>query len=161
MKLLAQESEGKALGKGKPQPSWFPLRLYLVKPSGMSVQKAFFSPALFPCFFPGCKASGMAALSAGSIVASPHSGHCSFRLISPPMRFPPLAVIGGSSAGPEAQPRQANHPRSSPQQREPNRFYKFCLIRYCGSRVLSTLVGPGVKPQRFPLLYFRPLQHGC
>ena len=24
-------------------------------------------------------------------------GHCSFRLISPPMKYPPLAVIGGSS----------------------------------------------------------------
>ena len=24
-------------------------------------------------------------------------GHCLFRLISPPMRFPPQAVIGGSS----------------------------------------------------------------
>ena len=27
-------------------------------------------------------------------------GHCSFRLISPPMRFPPQAVIGGSSLDP-------------------------------------------------------------
>ena len=51
--------------------------------------------------FTGCFASGKATLSAGSIVASPHSGHCSFRLISPPMKFPPQAVIGGSS-GPEA-----------------------------------------------------------
>ena len=42
--------------------------------------------------------------------------------------------VGGFAAGPEAQRRQANRPRSSPQQREPNRFYKFCLIRYCGSR---------------------------
>ena len=27
-------------------------------------------------------------------------GHCSFRLISPPMKFPPQAVIGGSSLDP-------------------------------------------------------------
>ena len=59
------------------------------------------SPGHFSQTFPGCFASGMATLSAGSIVASPHSGHCSFRLISPPMKFPPQAVIGGSS-GPEA-----------------------------------------------------------
>ena len=36
--------------------------------------------------------------SAGSIVATPLHGEIApFRLISPPMRFPPLAVIGGSS----------------------------------------------------------------
>ena len=37
----------------------------------------------------------------GSIVATPHSGDCSFRLISPPIRFPPLAGIGGSSLDPQ------------------------------------------------------------
>ena len=36
-------------------------------------------------------------VSAASIGASPHCGHCLFRLISPPMKFPPKAVIGGSS----------------------------------------------------------------
>ena len=45
-----------------------------------------------------------ALVSAGSIDASPHSGHCSFRLISPPMRFPPQAVIGGSSCTKGLQP---------------------------------------------------------
>ena len=36
--------------------------------------------------------------SAGSIVATPHDGEIApFRLISPPMKFPPQAVIGGSS----------------------------------------------------------------
>jgi hypothetical protein len=29
--------------------------------------------------------------------SSPSWGDCSFRLISPPMKFPPQAVIGGSS----------------------------------------------------------------
>jgi hypothetical protein len=29
---------------------------------------------------------------------APSWGDCSFQLISPPMKFPPLAVIGGSSA---------------------------------------------------------------
>ena len=76
-RLLAQESKRKSQGESELSPWDFPL----------------LSPdALHP---------GWRLLSAGSIVASPHSGHCSFRLISPPMKFPPQAVIGGSS-GPEA-----------------------------------------------------------
>ena len=110
MRLLAHESKGKSPGESK-----------------LSLKDFSFT-------FPGCEASGLAALSAGSIVASPHSGHCSFRLISPPMRFPPLAVIGGSSAGPEAQQHQAWLPRPCPQQREPGLIVNASNIRDCGSR---------------------------
>ena len=46
-------------------------------------------------------------------------GHCSFRLISSPMKFPPQAVIGDSSAGPEALRHQVRIPCFSKPQREP------------------------------------------
>ena len=42
--------------------------------------------------------------------------------------------VGGFAAGPEAQRRQANRPRSSPQQREPRLYPPSSSIRYCGSR---------------------------
>ena len=93
----------------------------------------------------------MAALSAGSIVANPHSGHYSFRLISPPMKFPPQAVIGGSS-GPDAIT-------------APSRPYfqltagvcflvRLSSIRLCGSRGIIPLVGSGLKAQRNPFICF-------
>ncbi len=70
----------------------------------------------FSLTFPGCFASGLAALPPGqkhSVVCSSFNGF-------------------------------------SKQQREPSQFILFSIIRYRGSRVLSTLVGSGVKPQRFP-----------
>ena len=43
---------------------------------------------------------------------------------------------------------------SRKQQREQRLFYPSSNIRYCGSRVLSTLVGSGVKPQRNPFAHY-------
>ena len=40
---------------------------------------------------------GAARLQFRSLNRRKSYGHCLFRLISPPMRFPPQAVIGGSS----------------------------------------------------------------
>ena len=124
-------------------------------------ERAF--PLGFFLAFTGCFASGMAALSAGSIVASPHGGHCSFRLISPPMKFPPQAVIGGSS-GPEAIT-------------APSRAYflstaDVCFLvessnfRLCGSRGIIPLVRSGLKAQRIPffglaIVIFYPLYKCC
>ena len=43
--------------------------------------------------------------SAASMVATPLHGEIApFRLISPPMKFPPQAVIGGSSPRPDTPP---------------------------------------------------------
>ena len=106
-------------------------------------------PGYFSQSFPGCFASGMAALSAGSIVASPHSGHCSFRLISPPMKFPPQAVIGGSS-GPEVitSPSQLSFQSTA--------CVRFLVLsryfRLCGSRGIIPLVRSGLKAQRNPFV---------
>ena len=70
-----------------------------------------------------------------------------FRLISPPMKFPPQAVIGGSS-GPEA---ITSPSRASFQSTAGVCFLlRSSSIRLCGSRGIIPLVRSGLKVQRNP-----------
>ena len=121
------------------------------KPGKNAPGKASYSQGIFPRLSPDALHPGWRLLSAGSIVASPHSGHCSFRLISPPMKFPPQAVIGGSS-GPEAitAPSQPSF-----QSTACVRFLaRLTSIRLCGSRGIIPLVRSGLKAQRNPFVGF-------
>jgi len=64
--------------------------------------KVNFPLRMIPWLFPDAKHPGWRLPRRLNRRKSASCGHCSFRLISSPMRFPPQAVIGDSSAGPEA-----------------------------------------------------------
>ena len=100
--------------------------------------------------FVGVRWALRAPSSAGSIVATPLHGEIApFRLISPPMRFPPQAVIGGSSCARGVTPL---NPHSAKQLA---RIYRTSAA--CGAGVYESLMASGPrkpgKPQgkaRFP-----------
>ena len=142
------------VGKSRLLP---PVSLGLRKVCGLLAQESLekpqgeseLSPWGFSRLSPDALHPGWRLLSAGSIVASPHSGHCSFRLISPPMKFPPQAVIGGSS-GPEA--------ITAPCRVSFQATAGVCFLvlsryfRLCGSRGIIPLVRSGLKAQRNPFV---------